>query len=454
MTAAAADPAVHPLARTFAGPRDHVFLTDERESWAVERLLSLAGDISRAVPADAGGRIAVRARSAAFIVASLLALWTRGRHPLLLDPAVAAEAAGRGHLGEGMLTLVPSWEEPGSAEIRVAETGRGRFEPSLPAPGDAILAFFTSGSTGAPKIVPKRDFQMQRQYAVEPGWLGLSGPIRSISLVPSHHILGYIYGFNLPAATGGSVVFPAGSSPHAWIDAIHRERPSLVVGVPLHYRLIGQALSGVLPEAVYLSSGGMLPASVGEAFLERAGWPIVQVYGSTETGGIATRIGSGPWRPMPGVDWHARGSDGHLVIRSPWQDPPHGWHHLDDLVEPAGDGFALLGRSDSVVKIGGRRFSLAEVVQTAQSSPLVEQAQAVTYSRYGELAVALFVVPQRSGTLAPSDVRSFIAEHLAQFKVPRTIRVLDELPSRGIGKVDDDALRRLADSDAEGGARS
>jgi acyl-coenzyme A synthetase/AMP-(fatty) acid ligase len=221
----------------------------------------------------------------------------------------------------------------------------------------------------------------------------------------------------------------------------------------LHYRLIAQALNEPLPEAVYLSSGGMLPASVGEAFQELAGWPIVQVYGSTEAGGIATRIGSGAWQPLPGLTWRAREDDGRLVIRSPWQDPPHSWHCLDDVVEPAAGGFALLGRADSVVKVGGRRFSLAEVVQAALSSPRVDQAQAVTYDRYGELAVALFVVAQRSSELTPADVRSFLAGRLAPFKVPRTIRVLNELPLRGIGKIDDVALRRLAVSDADGGPR-
>ena len=154
--------------------------------------------------------------------------------------------------------------------------------------------------------------------------------------------------------------------------------------------------------------------------------------------------------PLPGVQWQVRDEDGRLVIRSPWQDPPGEWHHLDDLVEPAEGGFALLGRADSVVKIGGRRFSLAEIVQTAQSSPFVEQAHAVTYSRYGELAVALFVVPRQPSSLTPTDVRSFMAERLAPFKVPRTIRVLDELPSRGIGKVDDAALRLMADLASEG----
>ncbi len=450
MTAAVPDPTAHPLACTFAGALEHVFLVDDRQAWTVERLLSLAGDIDRSVWRDAGSRVAVRARSSAFIVASLLALWKQHRHPLLLDPAVGAEAAAGGYFEEGMPTLVPAWEEPSSAEIAVDETRSGTFTASLPASDDTILAFLTSGSTGAPKIVTKRDFQLQRQFDVEPAWLGLPGPIHTLSLVPAHHILGYIYGINMPASTGGRVVFPAGSSPHAWIDAVRRERPTMVVGVPLHYRLIGQALAAPLPEAVYLSSGGMLPRSVAELFHERAGWPIVQVYGSTETAGIATRTGFGPWNPLPGLQWQVRDDDGCLVIRSPWQDPPSAWHQLDDLVEPSEGGFALLGRSDSVVKVGGRRFSLAEIVQMAQSSPLVEQAHAVTYSRYDELAVALFVVPRRPTSLTSAEVRSFMAERLAPFKVPRTIRVLDELPALGIGKVDDAALRLTADLASEG----
>ena len=455
MNSAAFEPASnHPLARTFCGPRDHVFLEEDRQAWTVERLLSLAGDIDRAVPAGTGERVAVRARSAAFIVASLVGLWKSRRHPLLLDPALGEETAGLGHPGPRMPMLVPAWEEPGRQDIAVAETGRGGFHPSLPAADDTILAFFTSGSTGEPKMVPKRDFQLQRQYEVEPAWLGLRGPIRSISLVPLHHILGYIYGFNLPAATGGRVVFLPSSPPSAWIDAVRRERPSLVVGVPLHYRLISQALTAPLPEAVYLSSGGPLPARVADAFAEHAGWPIVQVYGSTEAGGVATRVGSDSWRPMPGLAWHARPDDDRLVIRSPWQERPEGWHCLDDVIEPAGDGFALLGRADSVIKMGGRRFSVTEVVQAALSSPLVDQAHAVSYDRYGELAVALFVVARRSVALTPADVRSFLASRLAPFKVPRTIHVLDELPWLGIGKIDELALRRMAVSDCDGESRS
>ena len=439
----------HPLARTFKGPGAHVFLKDDRQAWTVTRLLGLAGDIAAALPPGAS-RVAVRARSAPFVVATLAALWARRGHALMLDPAIGEEAAGLGHLEPGTPTVAPAWEEPVPGEIAIAESERGVLDPLLPAEGDIILAFLTSGSTGEPKIVVKRDFQFRRQFEIEPAWLGLPGPIRTVSLVPSHHILGFIYGFYLPAGTGGAVTFLPGSPPHTWIDAIRNEQPSLVVGVPLHFRLIAQALNEPLPKALYLSSGGLLPASVSDAFQERAGWPIVQVYGSTEAAGIATRTGSGPFTPMPGVSWKTRADDGRLLIRSPWQDSPSAWHRQDDVVEPAGEGFLLLGRADSVVKVGGRRFSLAETVQAALSSPSIDQAHAVLYDRYSEKAVALFVVARKPLALTAAEVWVFLAARLAPFKVPRTIRVLDELPSRGIGKVDETALRRMAASDPNG----
>lgn len=453
MTSHGLDEARHPWTASFAAPSPALFVDEQgkhagllqgRESWSVARLLSLAGDAARAIPAGLERHVAIRSRSAAFLVASLLGAWSRGAAPILLDPDAGPEASGPPGREGGFVTLAPAHEQPSSADVSVQETGHGGFRPRWPGPAEPVLRFLTSGSTGRPKIVAKRDYQFQRQSDVEPAWLGLDGPIRAVSLVPAHHILGYMYGVQLPARTGGCVVFPPESSPHAWVEAIRLHRPNLVVGVPLHYRLIGQALTDPLPEAVYVSSGGMLPASVDEAFRARAGWPIVQVYGSTEAGGIASRIGAGAWQSFPGVEWKSTDGD-RLAIRSPWQDPFDAWHVLDDAVDAGeGGGFTLLGRADSVVKVGGRRYSLAEISQAAQGHPDVEQAHVVTYTRYSETAVALFVVARRPLTAA--DLRSFLSTRLASFKVPRTIRVVEELPSRGIGKVDERALRHSAAS--------
>lgn len=176
------------------------------------------------------------------------------------------------------------------------------------------MAFFTSGSTGEPKVVVKRSRQLASQHAEEAPWLGLTGPVSVLSLVPAFHILGYIYAFSTPAAGRGSTEFTRASSPQAWVARIREGPPRVVVGVPLHFRLMSQVLSEPLPEATYICSGGPLSPAVAEQFHRRAGHEVLQVYGSTETGGIATRIGLGPWRPFPGLRWRVRDADARLLI--------------------------------------------------------------------------------------------------------------------------------------------
>ena len=432
------------LVGVFAGDGAHVFLREAGETWTVDRLLALAGDVARAVPVDAGPLVAVRSHSTAFVAASLLGLWTSGRSPLLIDPALAAEPSGLRPGGARIHVMTPAGVVDAWGDVSVLESGGAPIRPRFPAAAEPEVAFFTSGSTGEPKIIHKKAFQFGEQHRVEAPWLGLDGPLTVVSLVPAFHILGYIYGFSTPAAARGTTVFSRGGSPQGWVEMVRAERPRLVVGVPLHYRLMVQLLDAPLPEAVYLCSGGPLDPAIAAEFERRAGWPVLQVYGSTETGGIAVRRGSGPLEPFPQLAWKSRESDGRLVIKSAWQDRPSDWHCTDDVVAVEGGTFRLLGRADSVVKIGGRRFSTGEIVQTALAAPGVAQAHALPYDRFGEHAIALFVVASNGLSLSAADVRAHLASRLAPFKVPRTIHVLAELPTRGIGKVDEAALRALA----------
>ena len=437
-------PGAERLAAVFAGDGAHVFLREAGEAWTVDRLLALAGDVARSVPGDASPLVAVRSHSTAFVVASLLGLWTTGRSPLLIDPALATEPSGFRPGGARMHVLAPAGVDDPWSDIAVPESGGAPLRPRFPGAGEAEVAFFTSGSTGEPKIIHKKAFQFGEQHRVEAPWLGLDRPFTVVSLVPAFHILGYIYGFSTPAAGRGTTVFSRGGSPQGWLDMLRSEQPRLVVGVPLHYRLMAQLIDAPLPEAVYLCSGGPLDPAIAAEFERRAGWPVLQVYGSTETGGIAVRRGAGPMEPFPGLLWKSRESDGRLVIRSAWQDRPSDWHCTDDVVAVEEGTFRLLGRADSVVKIGGRRFSTGEIVQTALSSPGVAQAHALPYDRFGEHAIALFIVASNGAPLSAADVRAHLGSRLAPFKVPRTIHVLPELPTRGIGKVDEAALRALA----------
>jgi acyl-coenzyme A synthetase/AMP-(fatty) acid ligase len=432
------------LAAVFAGDGAHVFLREAGETWTVDRLLGLAGDVARAVPADAGPLVAVRSHSTAFVAASLAGLWATGRSPLLIDPALAAEPSGLRPGSARIHVLAPAGVIDPWGDVCVAESGGAPIRPRFPAAAEPEVAFFTSGSTGEPKIIHKNAFQFGEQHRVEAPWLGLDRPLTVVSLAPVFHILGYIYGFSTPAAARGTTVFSRGSAPQGWVEMVRTERPHLVVGVPLHYRLMVQLLDAPLPEAVYLCSGGPLDPAIAAEFERRAGWPVLQVYGSTETGGIAVRRGSGPMEPFPQMAWKSRDSDGRLVIKSAWQDRPSDWHCTDDVVAVEDGTFRLLGRADSVVKIGGRRFSTGEVVQTALAAPGVAQAHALPYDRFGEHAIALFVVASDGVPVSAADVRAHLASRLAPFKIPRTIHVLAELPTRGIGKVDEAALRAIA----------
>lgn len=420
------------------------FLAENGDAWGVGRLLSHAADVARAIPGDAGPVVAIRSHTAAFVISALLGCWRTGRAPLLIDPSLASEPAGLRHREERMPVLAPASVSDAWADVGVEERGTTAMAPRLPSAEEMEVLFFTSGSTGEPKIVAKRAFQFAAQHAVEAPWLGLDRPVNVLSFVPAFHILGYIYGFDVPACAGGTTRFSRGAAPQQWLDQIRTFRPDLVVGVPSHYRVLAQILHEPLPPAIYLCSGGPLDPAVGEEFARRGGAEVLQVYGSTETGGIATRLGSAPWRPFPGLAWRCRPHDGRLEIASAWQEHPGEWYCTDDVASEEGETFTLLGRADSVVKVGGRRFSTGEVVRAVLAAPGVEQAHAVVYERFGEPAVALFVVPAPGAEVTSAGIRAILAERLASFKVPRTIEVLPELPTRGIGKIAEDALRAMA----------
>jgi acyl-coenzyme A synthetase/AMP-(fatty) acid ligase len=435
------------LAPTFAGDPAHVFLIENGDTWTVGRLLAYAHDVARAIPADAGPLVGVRSHTAAFVVASLLASWKVGRSPVLVDPELISEPAGLRSAGERMAVVAPAHAADPRRDVAVAETGGPPLVPAFPRRDDPEVAFFTSGSTGEPRIVRKLAYQLSEQHAVEAPWLGLAGPLTVLCFVPAFHILGYIYGFDMPACGHGTTVFCRGGGPQLWADQIRARQPALVVAVPSHYRLMAQVLTSPLPSAMYLCSGAPLDQVIGDEFRRRAGAPVLQVYGSTETGGVATCLDGGPWRVFPGLAWQSRESDGRLLVTSAWQDREADWYVTGDAVAADGETFRLLGRADSVVKVGGRRFSTGEVVQAALADPRIDLAHAIVYDRFGEAAVALFVVPRDHARVTAADVRSALAARLAPFKVPRSVQVLTALPSRGIGKVDEAALRTLVSPD-------
>lgn len=435
------------LARPVAAD-ERPFVGEERCACSGHDILCRAAAVAEALPAGGGDALAVRSSSPAFVLAAVLAAWQRRLEPLILDPNLKEEPAAVRRRFPALVTVTDL--APVGDELAVAGRADEPLEVGWPGDEQTAVLFFTSGSTGEPKVIRKLGRQLYRQLERELTWLGVEDGVSVLSMVPPFHILGFVYGLFLPMLGRGTTTYLHGAAPARWIDHLEGRRPDLVVGVPSHYRFLVNSVEGPLPEALYMSSGSPLSPAIHEAFASRAGRVLTQVYGSTETGGIAKRQGFGPWLPFPGLEWSVRAEDGRLRVHSPWQEDPEVWTVTDDLAEPGNGGFHLRGRADSVVKVGGKRFSTNEIIQIAQTLDGVENAVAVVYERYDENAVALFLTAAADG-LEEAAVRRALAERLAPFKVPRTIRVLANLPCLANGKVDLERLKARAAAEAGSG---
>lgn len=356
----------------------------------------------------------------------------RKAHPfalLLADGPVEAPA------GTTVLALADCPPSPGGATLRPVRP--------LDAP---FLFLFTGGSTGTPRLWSKTPanlfgeaLHLARSHAVGPA-------DRILATVPPRHIYGLLASVLLPFVARASVVDRSSAFPREILGGLE-EGATILVGVPAHYGAVrGLALRpGALRLA--LSSAAPLDPGDAEAFREGTGIAITEIYGSTETGGMATRVGGGqgPWTPFTGLDW--RIGDERLCIRSPFLSPDlprdaAGFFQTADRVADVGGGrFAFLGRADQIIKIAGKRVDLAEIRERVRRIPGVRDAQVVALPRRGvrhaEIA-ALVVTDLAAGELAAA---------LRNLEIPygrlRRVRIVPEIPVLPNGKLDREALTRL-----------
>ena len=174
--------------------------------------------------------------------------------------------------------------------------------------------------------------------------------------------------------------------------AVHNKEESgatIFAAVPAHYRALKKyPLSGSTLRLA-LSSAGMLEKDDSLAFFHNNNVSVVEVYGSTETGGIASRnrsLGEEYFTAFPTVDY--RFSHGKLAVKSAYISPDlpldrDGFFLTADRVEPAGAGFSLRGRSDTVTKVGGKRVDLEEVCNLVKSQPGVDDCVVMVLAEGG-----------------------------------------------------------------------
>ena len=242
------------------------------------------------------------------------------------------------------------------------------LEEADPIPGncnyiDADLPFlllFTGGSTGTPKVWAKTPRNMIEEARYMIARFGITAEDIFLSTVPPQHIYGLLFSVLVPLISSARILEGIYVFPREILKVAAESEATVLVSVPACYRVLkGEFLERHRLRLAF-SSAGALDQGDADYFREKTGLDINEIYGSTETGGVATRCRGGDgdsWNGLDPVEW--RIADGRLQVMSPFISPslPRnevGFFVTADRADENGKGrFVLRGRADDVVKIGG-----------------------------------------------------------------------------------------------------
>ena len=388
------------------------------------------------------------------------ALEAAAKHGLVVlrlgfDPAAPA----------GQFTLSAEGQAPGSPDNAPATAE------------DIALILHTSGTTSRPKIVPL----LQSNLAASAGHIGaslaLTAQDRCLNVMPLFHIHGLVAAVSSSLAAGASVWCAPGFDAlrfYGWLDAA---QPSWYTAVPtMHQAILARAPRNADSIArarlrLIRSSSASLPPQVMVALSQTFGAPVIESYGMTEA---AHQMASNPLPPQaqkPGSVGIAAGPEvriadeaedrllppgatGEVVISGPNVTPGYEgnpeanaksffeaegrrWFRTGDQGAHDAEGYLnLTGRLKEIINRGGEKVSPLEVDAVLMDHPAVAQVVtfALPHAKLGE-EVAAAVVLREGQEATDREIRDFAAERLADFKVPRKLVILQEIPKGATGKL-------------------
>jgi uncharacterized membrane protein/acyl-CoA synthetase (AMP-forming)/AMP-acid ligase II len=384
---------------------------------------------ARSVAASARGEWVVAAEEGYDFTVQLLAVCLSGRHAIVPQNHQVATL-------RALAEIHPGAEAPTPAH------GSCR-DDWLPTVGGQVT-FYTSGSSGKPKAVTRSFEALLKEAQVWESLFGERlGRAEVIGTVPHHFIYGAIFRILWPLLAGRPFDTKPFADGHALAARLKQGGEFVLVSSPsLLQRMPAEEIRTLAGLRAIFTSGSLLEASVAKLW----SFPI-EVYGSTETGGIAWRrqeVADAPWTPLPGVKLTLK-DDGTLHVRSPYVAP--GGEQTADLVRFVGEGrFELLGRADRIAKVEGRRVSLAELESLAEAHPAVRRCVMLQSEPHARPQAVL--VPEMASDAADyvvvwEEVRQLMLARYDAVVIPRRHRFVPVLPADARGKHTAEALRRL-----------
>ena len=395
---------------------------------------------------------------------------------LIVQEGVETPApAGAARRGIDILELVPAGDGPaGAFKLNApAEAAAPAASGGFADGSDPALILHTSGTTSRPKMVPLSQGNVCASARHIGASLALSADDRCLNIMPLFHIHGLIAAVLSSLAAGAGVYCSPGFNALRFFQWMDEVEPTWYTAVPtMHQAILSRAPRNADSLArsqlrLIRSSSSSLPPQVMSALEETFACPVIEAYGMTEA---AHQMASNPLPPAerrPGCVGLAAGPEvgimaedgsellptgaiGEIVIRGPnvtdgyIENPTanataftDGWFRTGDQGTLDDKGYlTLTGRLKEIINRGGEKISPREVDEVLLDHPAVGQVVtfAVPHDRLGE-DVGAAVVLTEGETVSEAELRAFVAQRLADFKVPRKLLFLDEIPKGATGKL-------------------
>jgi acyl-coenzyme A synthetase/AMP-(fatty) acid ligase len=337
------------------------------------------------------------------------------------------------------------WEESAASQ-RAGPPLDGSFRVPQIEASQLAAYVFTSGSCGTPVPHPKTWGRLVQCVRAEVTRLAATDAAGCAILgtVPAQHMYGLESTVLLPWQSGGALcaerpLFPADIA--AALNAL--PQPRVLITTPIHLRALLAAELALPALELIVSATAMLPADLAREVEGRYGAVLMEIYGSTETGQMASRRAArdAAWWLWPGVQ--LAGSDGHCTAQGGHVERPI---TLADVIEPIdAEHFLLHGRTADLVNIAGKRSSLAYLNHQLNAVPgVTDGAFFVREDTAGSLAgvtrlAAVVVAPQ----LDAAAIIQALRERIDPVFLPRPLLLVEELPRNATGKLPLHTLRAL-----------
>ena len=312
-------------------------------------------------------------------------------------------------------------------------------------PKETSAIFFTSGTTGEPTGALKSRDNITKELKVLRELFEPYNFERVIVTVPLIHIYGFLAGVMLPRVLNADIILKEEFLPHELIELAEDKR-TLCVTNPVFLKVLNKLkLNRDCSNITFLSSTGKLNSDIAKSLNQKIGSTIYQLFGSTETGGIAYKLNDSElWKPLKNVSITTK--ENHLLVNSPYisdfiieeslievKKP----FETTDIIKIKDNGFKLLGRESEIIKISGKRISLLEIERLLEESKLIDEVLvklAYSVDSHKDEQLDIVIVSDLEIIALKQEVKRVLQYNYKNINIRTNLKKIDKIEKNHMGK--------------------